>query len=1503
MALLQIGTYIILVCALVANAEGQRLPSEDYFSVTVEPWGECRRINESRSCYRTRNAFCVRTTDDAIAPWYYCEENGLQRIPTVELCPPESCVQDCVVSVWSEWSECNCSASNYRSRCREIVVPPKNNGAECPQLLQNDTCNCRNTIDYLPRNYTWKLGKWGVCTLAVSTSSLQPHQCGHGLRNRSVQCVDLGDAVVNDSYCVMEEAYSHVLPPATTEFCEIPCPCVLGDWSDWGKCTPVCDTPTPFAEQRRERIVLQFPNSSGACEDTVETRECTFDSSSCPRYTWNTSDWSSCTFDGSGTCGIGLSQRYIYCLETLNGKTRSVNLDECDEHLSDPRPPNLDLCEITCPQNCVVGRWSAWSPCPRSCNLTYSNRTRNILIEPQGDGSECPHLIEYLQCPILPCVQWMTGEFSSCFPVSGSCGNGTKTRPIYCVDPSGMVIEYDNCAHLPQPGRSAFCSKPCANDCVISEWSTWSQCKQDCGRGYGIQTRTRRLLAYGTSPCLYDTANLVETRNCISDIPCSDAVYHIQFGEWDDCAIDYSGDVPPTLLTQGSTCGVGMQSRAAVCLKNDQVIGEDECPFTFQPIQTRRCNVSCSKACVVSEWEEFSPCSPTCGEGYRSRSRRLLEFSIPPDANCPADLNSHGIETEIMSCPVPACPADNFWSVQRWSECYTHPTALSKLSPDSVILRGVGSQQMQCGFGYQNRSVSCSNDRMEILSDHFCSHLLDSKPVNVQSCVVPCPDKCIISPWSEFGLCVNRALSRSRKIIPFSGSSDWRNDCPELVDVATNDSIPCSDDDTPYSWTTTSVWGECILDSSDAMCGPGFEYRSIVCIDIANPEKPVSEELCPAGTMPMSKRPCTVLCERDCILSDWSDYSECSVTSGYGYKSRMREILQSPQEGGRECGPLVEFSVCHIPPYEISHRYVVTTFGCLLENTSAVCGEGKDLRELVCLVNGVEQPDTSACSHNPPFRNHTCTLPCPGECVVSDWGPFSDCPDVCPTGQTCRRTRFRQILRDDNDCPSLVQNHPCDEFANPYVWMAQSWKECTITAAGSVSYCGNGFQERIIECTNILTNETVFDERCSDSGERPADVRACDIPCPVDCQVSPFSAWSECPSVCQFSPVQSRERRVVIQPRNGGRDCPSLHQERSCMLRNCDVYILQGYESRCYPVYTLNSTCGSVSSAAPISCLKNNRFVDIQECLDAAASGLEVIGATSDDLWSRSEGYCDLECPLEPECAFEDEWSEWSECQTLCHEPGTEGFSFRARKLLKAYERSRERCLDLQYEQMTCDQDVFAENETTTMPPTCLEFNWQNSVWNPDQSRTAWCQSSTGIEVANGCVESLRPVEQNGTCRSTCDGFFFCNVSSANCECSPLYEPVSVLCLPLLGCTLDSHCLYPDMVCDAPTRTCTCRAGTRLENEICVAIPTTVPTTLPTTATTAVTPTGSTPSTRPTTSDARPTTDGETVPPDTPTPETTAPTTASTPTDLSDTPTPSSSKGLGKLTAAFSVLY
>ena len=50
----------------------------------------------------------------------------------------------------------------------------------------------------------------------------------------------------------------------------------------------------------------------------------------------------------------------------------------------------------------------------------------------------------------------------------------------------------------------------------------------------------------------------------------------------------------------------------------------------------------------------------------------------------------------------------------------------------------------------------------------------------------------------------------------------------------------------------------------------------------------------------------------DCKVGDWKPWGECSATCDVGTKTREREVVQEPMNGGATCPSLEETETCNI---------------------------------------------------------------------------------------------------------------------------------------------------------------------------------------------------------------------------------------------------------------------------------------------------------------------------------------------------------------------------------------------------------------------------------------------------------------------------------------------------------------------------------------------------------------------------------------------------------------
>ncbi|CEM05803.1 unnamed protein product [Vitrella brassicaformis CCMP3155] len=120
-----------------------------------------------------------------------------------------------------------------------------------------------------------------------------------------------------------------------------------------------------------------------------------------------------------------------------------------------------------CPIDCKMGDWSEWSTCPVTCDQGVQYRYRDVLIQPQHGGEECP-------------------------------STNQDTKP--CQRP------------------------PCNKDCVLGEWTDWSPCCRACNGGVQIRTKPVIENSRGAGICwgTYDKERF-ETKPC-NEGPCPDSI-------------------------------------------------------------------------------------------------------------------------------------------------------------------------------------------------------------------------------------------------------------------------------------------------------------------------------------------------------------------------------------------------------------------------------------------------------------------------------------------------------------------------------------------------------------------------------------------------------------------------------------------------------------------------------------------------------------------------------------------------------------------------------------------------------------------------------------------------------------------------------------------------------------------------------------------------------------------------------------------------------------------
>lgn len=366
-------------------------------------------------------------------------------------------------------------------------------------------------------------------------------------------------------------------------------------------------------------------------------------------------------------------------------------------------------------------------------------------------------------------------------------------------------------------------------------------------------------------------------------------------------------------LILGGICGVGFHKGfldTAATNPQPGPAGEfTSCP----PCIIFPCDVICDADCAYGDWTEWAACNTHCGtDGTRSRTRAIKTQSAGNGDACEADECVQSRECNRHECPFD-CQI-HYWS--EWSACN-----VSCSSPPNI--------------GHQRRErhiVEVQSNRPG--STELCPGTSLRRTGNIyeeetrQCNTYPCPLDCKYGQWTEWTACNKHcgggSQGRNRQIKQYPVGTGT----PCLADRCV-ESQSCNSQECPYDciFHYWSEWSSCSAPCS-TVSTPGQQTRTRH-VEEVQVERPGGTRLCPGLPEEEEGRPCnSFACPVDCSQSQWGDWSGCSATCGWSSKRRYRHTLEPSQNGGNECGAVVEVEECSKPScHKHSYGYGYGNYG------------------------------------------------------------------------------------------------------------------------------------------------------------------------------------------------------------------------------------------------------------------------------------------------------------------------------------------------------------------------------------------------------------------------------------------------------------------------------------------------------------------------------------------------------------------------------------------------
>lgn len=1107
--------------------------------------------------------------------------------------PPPPVNRNCQAGQWSNWDQCTKECgTGFQYRRRPIAVNASGNG----QLCYNP-----NNFFYENYNSPLHLSEWRYCNrqpcpppsnCEVSGWTYGPcsKECGGGtqLKTRTIVKNSVGTGVpCKDQEPGKGGTYIHLKEtvPCNTATCSVDCK--VSNWTD-GNCSKPCGGGKLI---RRRTKVENHQGNGKPCVDGFpqegkinlqEEMECNTEQcpTDCVMSAWEN--------DGSCSkpCGTGKQKmrRTITTQQYPQGGTGYIF-----KYMKNTPLGNIS---VSLPiQKIMENQFGVkyfLTNDISNLNNTYAINENNqvfVINKPIANikidnefllSSQLPNQIgigelikngplacgdteKEVSCNTNPCpVDCVLSDWSAYGECSQPCGGGTKTRTKSVItepahggkECSGPTTESVECN-----------TQPCPVNCVTSDWTSYSPCNKDCGPGKKVKTRTitQQALHGGTS-C---PSNLTQEEDCQIK-PCPIDCEMKNWSSYSECS---------------KTCGSGKTTRRRTVKTRPQYGGR----ICAAEEETYECNTNpCPIDCVLSDWGPWETCTNSCGPGTKTRRKTVTQPAMYGGQAC-------GTQVETVDCGNAPCPIDC-----KMSDWGNYGSCSTQCGPGMKIRRKTVLQQSAYGgkaCTAQEEATDCGNQ--------------------------PCPVDCKLSEWSEWETCTTNCgpgtKTRTKTITqpPLHGGQA----CGPQVETADCGNAPCPVDCKLSDW---SSWQNCTT-----TCGPGTKTRT----------KTITQQPMYGGsacgpqseTVDCGNEPCPI----NCAVSNWSDFGPCNKECGGGKKKRNRTINTQPKYNGTACPPLEEESSCNTNPCPVD---CVVSNWSNYSNCNKPCGGGVKFRNRS--VTTQPQYGGKECPVQEEILECN-TEKCRTDCIVSPWGAYSSCSEPCGPG---KKTRKRNIIKPQypegavyeivgraynpgqtgtwGTVPVEFQGYTGKQFLpvpipverifttkdNIQYFMGQMLdangrRMAGLTVARTFDLNKNPLEEAIKSSGNLSTFPKTSEPGLPDyinqnwKGESiifANDVDKVDITkdkksvwanfnpysllkvrpnkcpvleetaecmvkaCPKDCVVTDWSPYSACSKTCGTG-YKTRSRQIVSYAEDGGALCPILGERKECNTEPCST--------------------------------------------------------------------------------------------------------------------------------------------------------------------------------------------------------------------------------------------------------------------------------------------------------------------------------------------------------------